>query len=51
MLDLIDANFPVFEVKIPGTVQKPNWIAKSKKNKHSRNESILYTKISTINNY
>ena len=31
MLDLIDANFPVFEVKIPGTVQKPNWIAKSKK--------------------
>ena len=31
MFDLIDANFPVFEVKIPGTVQKPNWIAKSKK--------------------
>ena len=30
MLDLIDASFPVFEVKIPGTVKNPNWQAKSK---------------------
>lgn len=30
MLDKIDEVFPVFEVKIPGTVQDPNWQSKSK---------------------
>ena len=28
MLDIIDQIFPVFEVKIPGTVQNPNWQSK-----------------------
>ena len=30
MLDKIDENFPVFEVKIPGTVRNPNWQPKLK---------------------